>query len=201
MILLESLAEQFGHLGLFLASLISSTIIPFSVESLLLLAVGLGMRTAEAVGIVTLASTMGGFTTYLIGLSGGKLFGKKIDLARLDKYENLVEGGGAPVIFLAAFTPLPYELFSLPAGFLKMNPYTFLISTALGRALRFLMIGIYGMRVIEIFRAGEWGLLIVLIMIGVIIILLSYSLRGNIWSKIANRSGFTPSKYRGFFAF
>ncbi len=175
MIPLESLAEQYGHLGLFLASFISSTIIPFSVESLLLLAIGLGMRTIEAIGVVVLASTLGGFTTYLIGLSGGKLLGGKINADKVEKYKDTITQGGPPIIFLAAFTPLPYELFSLPAGLLRMNPYAFLISTAAGRALRFTIIGLYGKRIIEIFQAGEWNLLILLTIIGLTIIsLLTY---------------------------
>ena len=173
MIPLEGLAQQYGYIGLFLATMISSTIIPFSVESLLLLAVGFGMGTPQAIAVVTAASTIGGFTTYLIGFSGGKILGKKLKSEKMERYRGVVNKGGAPMIFAAAFTPIPFELFSLPAGLLGMNPCYFLISSAAGRAFRFALIGIFGQQILNIAKSGNWILVTVLTALGIGIIVFS----------------------------
>jgi len=44
------------------------------------------------------------------------------------------------VIFTAAFTPIPYKVFVLTAGFLKINFFVFLIASILGRCLRYTIV-------------------------------------------------------------
>ena len=44
------------------------------------------------------------------------------------------------VILTAAFTPIPYKAFVLAAGFLKINFFTFLVASILGRSLRYSVI-------------------------------------------------------------
>lgn len=185
MIPLEGLAEHYGYIGLFISSLIASTIIPFSAESLLLLAQSLGMKAIESIGIVTLASTFGGLTTYFLGRSGVFLFKKKINGGKIERYKGVVTRGGAPIIFLAAFTPIPYEFFSFSAGFLKMNIYAFLVSTLAGRILRFALVGFYGQRAIKIFRAGEWKTLALLAAVGLAAIIVSTYIS---WKMIKSKS-------------
>jgi membrane protein DedA with SNARE-associated domain len=46
-------------------------------------------------------------------------------------------------IFLAAFTPIPYKVFVLGAGFLKINFFIFLLASTLGRGLRYLLIAYF----------------------------------------------------------
>lgn len=170
---LESFVEQYGLLGLFAASLISSTIVPFSTEALLLLAIGLRMPTVEVIGVVTIASAVGGFTTYGIGRAGGILLRRKVERAKLKVYEKVASSGGAPIIFAASFTPLPYELFAIAAGILKMSVPVFFVSTLCGRAMRFLIIGIFTKKGFELAHVGEWGIVTVLLIIGLIILLIS----------------------------
>lgn len=44
------------------------------------------------------------------------------------------------VILTAAFTPIPYKVFVLAAGFLKINFFAFLIASIVGRGLRYFII-------------------------------------------------------------
>lgn len=44
------------------------------------------------------------------------------------------------VIFTAAFTPIPYKVFVLSAGFFKVNIFSFIIASILGRGLRYFAI-------------------------------------------------------------
>ncbi|MDI6819560.1 MAG: VTT domain-containing protein [Candidatus Hodarchaeaceae archaeon] len=170
---MEPFVEQYGLLGLFVASLISSTIVPFSTEALLLLAIGLGMSTVEVIGVVTIASAIGGFTTYGIGRAGSILVRRRVKQAKLKVYEKVASRSGAPMIFAASFTPLPYELFAVVAGILKMSVPIFFASTLCGRALRFLIMGAFTKKGFELAQVGEWGIVTVLLIIGLTILLIS----------------------------
>ena len=44
------------------------------------------------------------------------------------------------VIFTGAFTPIPYKVFVLMAGFLKINFFVFLMASIVGRGLRYVVI-------------------------------------------------------------
>ena len=59
----------------------------------------------------------------------------QIELARM-----LFSNNAFWVIFTAAFTPIPYKVFVLAAGFLKINFFVFLVASILGRGARFFII-------------------------------------------------------------
>ena len=46
------------------------------------------------------------------------------------------------VIFTAAFTPIPYKVFSITAGVFQINLSVFIIASILGRGGRFVIIGL-----------------------------------------------------------
>lgn len=50
------------------------------------------------------------------------------------------EKWGVWVVFLAGFSPIPYKLFTVSAGFLHMAFLPFLLASAIGRGLRFFMV-------------------------------------------------------------
>ena len=53
-----------------------------------------------------------------------------------------VDRDGAWVVFIAAFTPLPFKLATIVAGFLKMNFVSFLLASIAGRAAIFMIVGV-----------------------------------------------------------
>lgn len=61
--------------------------------------------------------------------------GGYIDLAR-----SLFNDNAFWVILTAAFTPIPYKVFVLAAGFLKVNFFAFLVASIVGRGLRYFII-------------------------------------------------------------
>jgi membrane protein YqaA with SNARE-associated domain len=169
MIPLEEFVRTFGWLGLFGASFISSTIIPLSTDALALVAMALGMSTVGVVGVVALAATLGGFTTYLLGRAGNFCIRRKIKPTRLRPYEKAIARGGVPLIFVAALTPIPYEPFAVGAGILRMGSLPFLISTFAGRLVRFFLIG-YVKKGFELAQVGEFGLVAMLFGMGLVLV-------------------------------
>lgn len=92
--------------------------------------------------IATIFSVLGGVFGYVIGFFFFDIVGSKIIefyglTAGVEEVRLLYAGSVFLVVFTGAFTPLPYKVFTLSAGFLGVHFWTFLAASALGRALHF----------------------------------------------------------------
>jgi len=107
-------------------------------------------RTFLYAGIATVISAFSALAGYYIGtllwnLTGTKLIGYLISEAKFNKLIEQFKAYEAFAVFVAAFTPVPFKVLTLTAGFCKLPLKTFLIFTILGRGIRFYLIatGIY----------------------------------------------------------
>ncbi|MBA6416316.1 DedA family protein [Colwellia sp. 6M3] len=95
--------------------------------------------------ITTVASVLGGIVGYGLGYL---MFDPWIQplitefgyQARFDKAMLWFSEWGVWVVFIAGFSPIPYKLFTVSAGFLNMAFLPFLIASAVGRGMRFFMV-------------------------------------------------------------
>lgn len=95
--------------------------------------------------VCTLASAIGGGIGFGIGYWGGRpafkfLFKKHID--KLDKVEKLYKEYGSFAVFFSAFTPVPYKIFTIGSGILKMDFWKFFSVSLLGRGARFYLVSL-----------------------------------------------------------
>ncbi len=101
--------------------------------------------------ICTIASALGGAIGYFIGKFGGRpvfnwLFGliskngNKKALDQFEKVEALYNKYGAQAVFFAAFTPIPYKVFTIASGILNMNFWAFMAASIVGRGMRFFIV-------------------------------------------------------------
>ena len=95
--------------------------------------------------ITTIASVLGAIFAYIIGAFFFDTAGIRIiefyNLAdEVEVVRNLFEKTNFITIFTAAFTPIPYKVFVLSAGFFKINFPIFLLGITLGRGLRFFLV-------------------------------------------------------------
>ena len=95
--------------------------------------------------ICTIASAVGGAIGYGIGYWGGRpafkfLFKKHTD--KLDKVEQMYKEYGSFAVFFSAFTPVPYKIFTIGSGILKMDFLKFFFVSLLGRGSRFYLVSI-----------------------------------------------------------
>jgi len=101
--------------------------------------------------ICTIASAIGGGIGYLIGKFGGRpvfnwLFsllsknGDKKAHEQFEKVEALYNKYGPQAVFFAAFTPIPYKVFTIASGILNMNFWAFMAASAVGRGMRFFIV-------------------------------------------------------------
>ena len=125
------LSPEGGLVGVFLASFLAATVVPFSSEAVLFGYLKLHpQQAALAVALATVGNTAGGMTTYLLG----RLVPRR-ELPHLE----LVRRYGAPVL-LFAWLPVIGDAFCAAAGWLRMHWLAALGCMAAGRLARYVVI-------------------------------------------------------------
>lgn len=129
-----------GYLGLFIGAFISSTIIPFSSDALLVGMLSLGYNVWICLIVATIGNWCGGLTSYAIGYAGNlerieKKF--KLNLAKLEKIKDKINKYGTLIAFFA-WLPIIGDLLSVGLGFYKTNKYKVAAWMFIGRFVRFL---------------------------------------------------------------
>lgn len=146
-------------------SFVESSFFPVPPDPLLIaLCVGMHTKWAKFALVTSVASVMGGMAGYGIGMYAFDSVGMPImsfvaDLAG-SQPEHLIETArywfnekevmgfrvGAWAVGVAGFTPIPYKVFTISAGFFEMDFKVFVLASAISRSLRFFLVaGIIGM--------------------------------------------------------
>lgn len=134
---------ELGYLGLFLASFLSSTIIPMGSEFVLIALLGFGFNPFWCVLIATIGNTFGGITSYGIGYLGKwewieKYFRKPKE--KILKFQNRIKRWGA-IAGLFAWLPFVGDIIAIGLGFLRLNPWMSFLYMFLGRLIRYSFVG------------------------------------------------------------
>jgi membrane protein YqaA with SNARE-associated domain len=95
--------------------------------------------------ITTIASVLGGIVGYGLGYLMFEPWIQPLITefgyqARFDKSMLWFSEWGVWVVFIAGFSPIPYKLFTVSAGFLSMAFIPFLLASAIGRGMRFFLV-------------------------------------------------------------
>ena len=64
---------------------------------------------------------------------------------KLDKVEQMYKEYGSFAVFFSAFTPVPYKIFTIGSGILRMNFWKFFSVSLLGRGSRFYLVSLVQM--------------------------------------------------------
>ena len=95
--------------------------------------------------VCAIFSTLGGALGYAIGKFGGRpLFHKifKNKENQLEKVENMYLKYGLWAVFIAAFSPIPYKVFTIASGIFEFNFPKFLMASFIGRGSRFFIVSL-----------------------------------------------------------
>ncbi len=130
-----------GLFGLFLASFLAATILPFSSEIILAFFLTKGINPWLCFAIALSGNVLGGTTNFWVGKVGNPTWLKKLGVSdkTISKRQHWVEKHGA---FLAFFSWVPIigDPLLVVLGFFKSNVYKTHFWMILGKALRYLLI-------------------------------------------------------------
>ena len=111
----------------------------------LLMAVGIANPPSAiwVAALVTVASVCGAYVGHVLGKRVGRPLLRKIAPGdKVERAESLFVRYGAWAVLVAAFTPIPYKVFTVLAGILDLPIKPFLLASLIGRGARFLTVGV-----------------------------------------------------------
>jgi membrane protein YqaA with SNARE-associated domain len=148
--------SKHGPTALFMLSAAEASFFPVPPDALLIaLCMGAHRKWFRFAVVCSLGSIIGGMVGYLIGFAAFDLIGHKIlslvaslsggnpeqMLATAEYWFNEKEIAGMEVgawaVGIAGFTPIPYKVFTIAAGFFRMSFPIFVIASAVSRSARF----------------------------------------------------------------
>lgn len=93
--------------------------------------------------ITTVGSVTGGIFGFWIGRKGGKpVLNRFVNKRKIKVVEDLYNKYDTWAIGIAAFTPIPYKIFTISAGVFNLNFLRFVTASVVGRAGRFFLVGL-----------------------------------------------------------
>jgi membrane protein YqaA with SNARE-associated domain len=120
-------------------------LVPPDVLIIAMLSHGLQVSWIRVASISTLGSVLGGVFGYIIG----KVFYETVGVylvhlygleAQVTHVGELFKENAFLSILVAAFTPIPYKVFTISAGLFSLNILTFIVASILGRGGRFFIV-------------------------------------------------------------
>ncbi|EGK01001.1 YqaA family protein [Dysgonomonas gadei] len=136
---------EYGYIGLFLASFLAATILPFGSEFVFAGLLAIGMNAWGCVIVASVGNWLGGMTNYYLGRLGKIEWIEKylkVDRGKIEKMQQWLEGKGAIMAFFS-FMPVVGDIIALALGYMRANIYIVNVAMFSGKLLRYILI-MYG---------------------------------------------------------
>ena len=130
---------SYGYIGVFIASFLAATVLPFSSEVVLTGVLLAGGSYWPCMVAATLGNTLGGMTCYALGRLGKIEWIKKylrLDITRLQRVQHWIEGRVSWTAFFV-FTPGVGDFIAVALGFLRARIGPVIFWMLIGKALRY----------------------------------------------------------------
>jgi membrane protein YqaA with SNARE-associated domain len=140
--LIEGLFD-YSLLGLFLASFLAATVVPFSSEALLTFLIINGTDPYAAVLVATAGNWLGGMSSFAIGYLGKWEWIEKylrIKHEAIEKWHNRLYRRGAIFAFFS-WVPAVGDIFAVGLGLLRANILITAVAMLAGKFLRYVIWG------------------------------------------------------------
>jgi len=130
--------------ALFLIAFAESSFFPIPPDVLLIAMSILDPHRAFAYALVcTLGSVAGAVFGFLLGIKGGRpLLLRLFGLEKILLVEKYYQKWDVWAVAIAAFTPIPYKVFTISAGVFELNFKRFLLASTVGRSGRFFLVAL-----------------------------------------------------------
>ncbi|MDW8084321.1 MAG: VTT domain-containing protein [Candidatus Caldarchaeum sp.] len=199
---LESVAMTYGLPGVFVVSLLGS-LLPFVPVPYLFVVVLLSDTVDPLLlGVAAgLGGSFGKITSYAVGRMGYRILGEEKQ-KRMDTLREIIGKYGDIGVFLFALTPLPDDVYLIPAGMVRLNFWRFLLANTLGKIILASIVALLGRTYFEYARLllGEstWisvvGAVVAMVVITVVLLRTDWetiiqTYRKSGWKGVFNQIG------------
>lgn len=133
--------SDWGYIGLFIATFLAGSILPFSSEIVLTAVLAAGLDPWICIFTATAGNWLGGITCYFIGRMGKMQWIEKylrIKPEKLEKTQKFLQGKGALMAFFV-FVPVVGDLIVVAFGLMRANMFLVFTAMLLGKFVRFVI--------------------------------------------------------------
>ena len=147
--LIEKSKSIYARITLYFISFIEAIFFPIPVDPLLaILVLNNKQKYIELTIFCTLASVIGGIVGWLLGYIIGEEIEELLTIIpwiknnSFNTVKTAFDEHGILIIFLGAFTPLPFKIISVTSGIFHINIIIFFVMSLVGRGLRFFLVSL-----------------------------------------------------------
>lgn len=137
----EAVLLDYGYPGLFLASFLASTILPFGSEGFVVYLISQKFNFLNVVIVASVGNFLGACTSYYIGLKGRGLVERYLGINSndIEKAEKYFSKYGS---YMLLFTWLPVigDALTVASGILRLRFWVFSVLVFTGKFLRYLVV-------------------------------------------------------------
>ena len=169
------LVAAYGGMGVLVGMFLESSIIPVPSELILVSAGALGIAPLTVAIYGGIGSTLGAIVGYYIGKWGGRpiieAYGKYVFITpeRLKRTEDEVKKYGSTFVLVARLIPvIPFKVFSIASGTLRLNLAEFIVYTLIGTFVRAYVLASIGLAILQYQEKALYALAALLV-IGVVL--------------------------------
>jgi membrane protein YqaA with SNARE-associated domain len=130
-----------GYLGLFIASFLAATVVPFSSEVIFSAMVFGGLDEWTCVFVATLGNWLGGMTSYYVGFLGKIEWIEKyfhIKKEKIDNFAGKIQKHGDWLVFFS-FVPFIGDVIAVATGFFKCKWWKVAFYMLVGKFFRYMI--------------------------------------------------------------
>ncbi|MCQ2217736.1 MAG: DedA family protein [Paludibacteraceae bacterium] len=133
--------ETFGIVGLFIASFLAATVLPFSSEVVFAGVLATGCNPLGCLISAAIGNTLGGLTCYWIGRMGKTEWIEKYLKIKYEKIKKMERWAHDKGSILAALTFLPGigDVIAVALGYLRCNVWLVALFMFIGKTLRYII--------------------------------------------------------------
>jgi membrane protein YqaA with SNARE-associated domain len=133
---------ELGYFGLFLATFLAATVVPFSSEAILAAMLYANFDPVACLIVASAGNTLGGVSSYLLGYWGSwsilhKWF--RVDEIKIERWRENINKYGS-ITALLCWTPFVGDLIAVALGVFRARMVPVFVFMTIGKALRYIFI-------------------------------------------------------------
>ncbi len=144
--MLDMASKKNAMLFLFIVAFAESSFFPIPPDIMLIpMVLATPAKAWRIAGLSTVASVLGGFFGYVIGVYFFDLIAKPIltfygYMHQFDVFKDYYHEWGAWIVFGAGITPFPYKVITIASGVVHLDLVVFILASVVARGMRFFLV-------------------------------------------------------------
>jgi membrane protein YqaA with SNARE-associated domain len=133
----QAFVEAYGLGGAFVIAVFESFIFPVPTATIIAPFTALGVDPLLITLVATAGSLIGAVIGYVLGMRLGRPVAERLFKKHIPKVEKWYDRWGAWAVLIAAFSPIPFKVFTWTSGIFGLDFRKFMLASLIGRFTQF----------------------------------------------------------------